>query len=62
MILREAEALARNRAPGRRLKNLPRIRAELAKAYTMISHDEALPIPAEQRKFYAELGLQTLSD
>jgi glycosyltransferase involved in cell wall biosynthesis len=60
MILREVESLAKNGAPRRRLANLPRIRAELAKAYTMIAHDEGLPIPAEQRKFYAELGLRTL--
>jgi hypothetical protein len=60
-ILREAERLARGGAPRRRLDNAPRIRSELAKAYTMIAHDEELPLPADQRRFFAELGMAGLA-
>ncbi|MFW5837801.1 MAG: glycosyltransferase family protein [Desulfovibrionaceae bacterium] len=61
LILAAAERLARQGAPRRRLAALPAVRAELGKAYTIIAHDEGLPLPADQRRFFSELGMASLA-
>lgn len=55
-VLAMAGALMAAQAPGKRLADLARIRAEVAKAYLFLATDEELPLPTEQRQFFLDLA------
>lgn len=55
-ILTVAEDLIRSEAHTHRLENIERVQTEIRKAFAMLAFDEELPLPPEQRRFYAELG------
>jgi hypothetical protein len=55
-IIRHAETLIRQQNHKNRLQKQKRINQELAKCFLFISTDQQLPLPEEQRSFYASLA------
>lgn len=60
-VLALAASLLRNGAPAWRRDNGRLVREEVARAYAMLAADEALPLPLQTRRHYADAALRLAS-